>query len=224
MEEPRSSEPAQTRAPYTGVTAKLSPDDVQSNGTDTQTATDQAVSSAASTDTTASAPAVPAAPEPLDHIQLTVIEGFQVGKGAARIDPSDMVRLGCQQGGIILISGSRTTAARVIPSALVDRGKQMIQMDSQVRQNTAAGLGERVRVRKAKVRQAEKVTLLPLSGGAPIQESDLQYITRYLVGLPVTIGDLLRVGTPGAAPRDFLIISTTPPTPSYTVQRKRTGE
>src|SRR5439155_2448853 len=92
------------------------------------------------------------------------------------------------------------------------------------RQNSASGLGERVIVRKANVRNAEKISLLPLSGGAPIQESDLQYIARYLVGLPVTVGDLLRVGTPGTAPREFLIISTTPPTPSYTLQRKATGE
>jgi transitional endoplasmic reticulum ATPase len=159
-----------------------------------------------------------------ESIQLVVIEGFQVGRGVARIDPSDMARLGCQPGDIILITGSRTTAAKVVPSAIVDRGQQTIQMDSQVRQNSASGLGERITVRKARVKTAEKVTLLPLSGGAPIQESDLQYIARYLVGLPVTIGDLLRVGTPGAAAREFLIIGTTPATPSYSIQKKNTGD
>ncbi len=160
----------------------------------------------------------------VDHLQLVVIEGFQVGRGVARIDPADMARLGCQAGDIVLVTGNRTTAAKVVPSALVDRGQQTIQMDSQVRQNSASGLGERVTVRKAKVRNAEKITLLPLSGGAPIQESDLQYIARYLVGLPVVIGDLLRVGTPGAAPREFLIIGTTPATPSYGLQKRKTGE
>jgi transitional endoplasmic reticulum ATPase len=161
----------------------------------------------------------------VESIQLVVIEGFQVGRGVARIDPSDMARLGCQPGDIVLITGSRTTAAKVVPSAIVDRGQQTIQMDSQVRQNSASGLGERITIRKAKVRTAEKITLLPLSGGAPIQESDLQYIARYLVGLPVTIGDLLRVGTPGAAPREFLIIGTTPATPSYTIlQKKNSGD
>ncbi|HLQ11171.1 MAG TPA: CDC48 family AAA ATPase, partial [Ktedonobacteraceae bacterium] len=115
-------------------------------------------------------------------------------------------------------------AAKLVPSAIVDRGQQTIQMDSQVRQNSSSGLGERVTVRKAKVSTAEKITLLPLSGGAPIQESDLQYIARYLVGLPVVIGDLLRVGTPGTAPREFLIIGTTPATPSYTIRKRTTGE
>ncbi|HXX79615.1 MAG TPA: CDC48 family AAA ATPase, partial [Ktedonobacteraceae bacterium] len=154
------------------------------------------------------------------NVELIIIEGFQVGRGVARIDPADMARLGCQPGDIVMISGSRTTAAKVVPTAFIDRGQQIIQMDSQVRQNSASGLGERVTVRKAKVKDAEKITLLPLSGGAPIQESDLQYISRYLVGLPVVIGDLLRVGTPGTAPREFLIIGTNPATPSYTVHKR----
>src|SRR6266852_3356896 len=159
-----------------------------------------------------------------NNLQLVVIEGFQVGRGVARVDPNDMARLGCQPGDIVMITGSRTTAAKLVPSAIVDRGQQTIQMDSQVRQNSSSGLGERVTVRKAKVSTAEKITLLPLSGGAPIQESDLQYIARYLVGLPVVIGDLLRVGTPGTAPREFLIIGTTPATPNYTIRKRTTGE
>jgi transitional endoplasmic reticulum ATPase len=157
---------------------------------------------------------------PYKSLQLVVIEGFQVGRGVARIDPGDMARLDCQPGDIVMISGARTTAAKVVPTAIMDRGQQIIQMDSQVRQNSASGLGEHVTVHKAIVKHAEKVTLLPLSGGAPIQESDLQYIARYLVGLPVVIGDLLRVGTPGAASREFLIIGTTPATPTYTVHKR----
>ena len=158
------------------------------------------------------------------ELQLVVVEGFQVGRGVARLDPVDITRLGCQAGDTVLITGQRTTAAKVVPSSIAERGQQSIQMDSQVRQNCASGLGERVTVRKARVQQAEKVTLLPLTGGAPVQESDLQYIARYLIGLPVTIGDLLRVGTPGSAPREFLIISTTPTTPSYSVHKRVTGE
>jgi transitional endoplasmic reticulum ATPase len=158
------------------------------------------------------------------ELQLVVVEGFQVGRGVARLDPVDITRLGCQAGDTVLITGQRTTAAKVVPSSIAERGQQSIQMDSQVRQNCASGLGERVTVRKARVQQAEKVTLLPLTGGAPVQESDLQYIARYLIGLPVTIGDLLRVGTPGSAPREFLIIGTTPATPSYSVHKRATGE
>ncbi len=160
---------------------------------------------------------------PINNLEFIVIEGFQVGRGVARIDPEYITRLGCQPGDIVLITGARTTAAKIVPSALADRGQQTIQMDSQVRQNSASGLGERVIVRKAKASPADKITLLPLSSEAPIQESDLQYIARYLIGLPVTIGDLLRVGTPGTAPREFLIINTSPATPSYTLHRATSG-
>src|SRR5437588_4645153 len=46
-----------------------------------------------------------------------------------------------------------------------------------------------------------------------------------MIGLPVTIGALLQVGTPGSAPREFLIIGTTPATPSYALRKKRsTGD
>ena len=198
----------------TSTTARLSPEGVANNTTQTGptnngTATDQPP---------------PQTTGPVDSLQLVVIEGFQIGRGVARIDPNDMARLGCQPGDIVMITGGRTSAAKVVPSALADRGQQTIQMDSQVRQNSASGLGERITVRKARVRNAEKITLLPLSGGAPIQESDLQYIARYLVGLPVVIGDLLRVGTPGTAPREFLIIGTTPTTPTYILNKKTTGD
>jgi transitional endoplasmic reticulum ATPase len=200
---PGSSNPTTTQR----TTGKLPSQDATNNGAlSTSTASDQ--NQAART---------------YESLQLVVVEGFQVGRGAARIDPGDIARLSCQPGDSVMISGARTTAAKVVPAATVDRGKQIIQMDSQVRQNSASGLGERVSVHKAKVKNAEKVTLLPLSGGAPIQESDLQYIARYLIGLPVVIGDLLRVGTPGAASREFLIISTIPATPSYTIRKRTSG-
>ncbi len=159
-------------------------------------------------------------PGEAETLQLTAIEGFQVGRGVARIDPSDMVLLGCAAGDTVLITGSRTTAAKVVPLGMLERGQRVIQMDSQVRQNSAVGLNERVSVRKAKIKDAEKITLLPLSSGAPIQEEELRHVARYMVGLPITIGDLLRIGMPGAAPREYLIISTTPSTPAYTIQAK----
>lgn len=212
MEEPRHTRGGQQNpTASTHITAKLSPEELAELDKSADALQDEDNDS----ETTIT---------PVDYLQLSVIEGFQVGRGVARIDPDDIESLGCQPGDIVMITGSRTTAAKLVPSALVDRGQKTIQMDSQVRQNSASGLNERVTVRKAKVKEAEKITLLPLNSGTPIQESDLQYITRYLIGLPVTIGDLLRVGTPGAAPREFLIINTTPTTPAYALHRTSTGE
>src|SRR6266700_2955305 len=58
---------------------------------------------------------------PNNSLQLIIIEGFQVGRGVARIDPADMTRLGCQPGDIVMITGARTTAAKVVPTALIDQ-------------------------------------------------------------------------------------------------------
>ncbi|TMD59737.1 MAG: CDC48 family AAA ATPase [Chloroflexi bacterium] len=212
MEESLKTSSTEAATSTQRITGKLSEENASTNTQQTQ-------------QTTAASNGQDATSKAIDSLQLVVIEGFQVGRGVARIDPSDMARLGCQPGDIIMISGGRTTAAKVVPSAIAERGQQTIQMDSKVRQNSSSGLGERVTVWKAKVSTAEKITLLPLSAGTPIQESDLQYITRYMIGLPVTIGDLLQVGTPGSAPREFLIIGTTPATPSYALRKKRsTGD
>ena len=210
MEESLKTSSTEPAASTQGITSKLPAESASTNTQDTE-------KSGTSSDEQDLASKV------IDSMQLVVFEGFQVGRGVARIDPSDMAQMGCQPGDIVMITGGRTTAAKVVPSAILERGRQTIQMDSKVRQNSASGLGERVIVRKARVSTAEKITLLPLSGGTPIQESDLQYISRYMIGLPVTIGDLLQVGTPGIAPREFLIISTTPATPSYALQKKRSS-
>jgi transitional endoplasmic reticulum ATPase len=210
MEESLKTSSTEPTASTQGITSKLPAESASTNTQDTEKSG-------------TSSNELDLASKVIDSMQLVVIEGFQVGRGVARIDPSDMAQMGCQPGDIVMITGGRTTAAKVVPSAILERGRQTIQMDSKVRQNSASGLGERVIVRKARVSTAEKITLLPLSGGTPIQESDLQYISRYMIGLPVTIGDLLQVGTPGIAPREFLIISTTPATPSYALQKKRSS-
>lgn len=210
MEESLKTSSTEPAASTQGITSKLPAESASTNTQDTEKSG-------------TSSNELDLASKVIDSMQLVVLEGFQVGRGVARIDPSDMAQMGCQPGDIVMITGGRTTAAKVVPSAILERGRQTIQMDSKVRQNSASGLGERVIVRKARVSTAEKITLLPLSGGTPIQESDLQYISRYMIGLPVTIGDLLQVGTPGIAPREFLIISTTPATPSYALQKKRSS-
>lgn len=218
MEELRKTGNTDTNSIHTGTTTKLPP-----IGEEQEQSTAPHKSTTAKLDQNENSNA---AEQATPTLQLTIIDGSQaqIGRGAVRIDPNDMARLSCQPGDIVMLTGARTTAARVVPSALIDRGRSTIQMDSQVRQNSAAGLGERITLHKAKTLTADKITLLPLNGGAPLQESDLLYISRYIVGLPVTIGDLLRVSMPGSAQRDFLIISTVPATPTYTIHRTNVDE
>src|SRR5579884_1759390 len=56
-----------------------------------------------------------------ESLEFVVVEGFQVGRGVARMEQRDMARLGCQPGDIVMITGGRTTAARVLPGSLGER-------------------------------------------------------------------------------------------------------
>src|SRR5689334_13852859 len=62
--------------------------------------------------------------QPTDSLEFVVVEGFQVGRGVARVELEYIKRLGCQPGDIVLITAARTTAAKIVPSAVPDRGQQ----------------------------------------------------------------------------------------------------
>jgi len=147
MEEPGNTGSPVHKKPYTGTTAKLSPEAVPDDR-------EQAHTNGNAASATQEQPQKET--ESDQNVQLSVVEGFQVGRGVARIDPNVITRLGCQPGDIVMITGARTTAAKVVPNALSDRGQPTIQMDSQVRQNSASGLGEHVSVHKAKVKAARR--------------------------------------------------------------------
>ena len=52
-----------------------------------------------------------------------------VGRGIARMDPKDMVKMGVEVGDIVQILGKRPTVAKVMPAYVEDQGKNAIQID-----------------------------------------------------------------------------------------------
>src|SRR5690348_481828 len=127
MEEMRKDRGEGSRSDQTtGITAELP---LQNTTTNTAKATSSDIPH---TDTDDMQDRTPG-PLSADSLEFIVVEGFQVGRGVARIDLEYIKRLGCQPGDIVLITGARTTAAKIVPSAQPDRGQQTIQMDSQVR-------------------------------------------------------------------------------------------
>src|SRR5579875_1627442 len=108
------------RRPDIHTTAKLPPEPA------TSSTTQAGISQSEDADTGIRGQEQVQAPETVDQLQLLVVEGFQVGRGAARIDPSDIARLGCKPGDIVMISGARTTAARIAPSSAVEREQKTI--------------------------------------------------------------------------------------------------
>ena len=146
----------------------------------------------------------------VEEITLRVSEstGKDVGRGIARIDPTDMQRLGVDVGDLLEVEGKRRTVCRVLPTFKEHRGKEHLQIDGVVRENARVGLGEPAVVRRASVKPAEELTLVP-QGGTP-SGRDLKYIGGLLDGLPVTGGDRVRVTLFGNRRADFVVLRTRP--------------
>ncbi|RLF35277.1 MAG: ATPase, partial [Thermoplasmata archaeon] len=106
------------------------------------------------------------------EVILKVSEAFQqdVGYGRARIDSQTRVDLDLSIGDVIEIEGTKTTAAVVWRAHPSDEGKKIIRIDNLTRKNAGTGLGDRVKVRRADVKEAREVVLAPLiSEGQQIQ-------------------------------------------------------
>jgi transitional endoplasmic reticulum ATPase len=134
-----------------------------------------------------------------------------VGRGIARIDPADIKHLGMEVGEAIEIQGKRSTPAKVMPCYAENRGKCVIQIDGICRENAQVGLDEKVRIRKAEFKTAEKLTLLPLTLGSSLQkERDGKYIGSLIEGLPLVVGDKIRATLFGSRSSDFKVVETVP--------------
>ncbi len=144
------------------------------------------------------------------EISLRVSEstGKDVGRGIARVDPSDMQRLGMDVGEMLEVEGKRRTICRVLPTYKEHRGKEHLQIDGVVRENAGVGLNEVAVVRRGSARPAQELTLAP-QGGTP-SNRDLNYIGSLLDGLPVTAGDRVRVTLFGNRRADFLVKNSVP--------------
>ena len=74
-----------------------------------------------------------------------------VGRAIARMDPKDMKAHGFEPGDIIIIEGKRKTPVKVMPCYSEERGKQILQIDGITRENTQAGIDEKVSIDKSEL-------------------------------------------------------------------------
>ncbi len=134
-----------------------------------------------------------------------------VGRGLARIAPEDFERLGIAPGQTIEIFGHRRTVARAFPMLGGERGQEIIQIDGLIRENARVGLDEAVRVRPIPSALATRVTLQPVSGS--ISAGAARYLPKWLEGVPVLVGDTVRIWLPGARAQDYVVLETEPDGP-----------
>ncbi len=128
-----------------------------------------------------------------------------VGKGMARMDPEDMQRLGLNVGDVIKIRGKKGTVAKVVPIYREQRGHRLIQIDGITRDNAQVSLGEKVQITKIANLAAQNITISPLNTARSSPERDSAYLVRLLAGLPVVVGDKIRVNFLGSRFQEFLI-------------------
>lgn len=137
-----------------------------------------------------------------DRIVLKVAEASinDVGRGIARIDPSDMNALGIETGDVIEIreeskQKGKRTVAKVLPAKPEDRGASLLKIDGITRSNAGVTLGDKAGIEKTVVKPAEKVVFEPV-GSNPA--AGVEYVRSALNGLALVEGDVVSVGTFGA--------------------------
>ncbi len=134
-----------------------------------------------------------------------------LGKGIARLDPAEILRLGLKVGDVVELAGRRKTLGKLMPTYSAYRGRGRIQIDGVTRENAGAAINQPIHVRPVQVEPAESVVLVPMN--QPPTASEVRAIGRLLAGLAVMVGDRVRVNLVGQRAADFRVVKTNPPGP-----------
>src|SRR5712691_9000130 len=129
------------------------------------------------------------------------------GRGIVRLDPEVMKILELKEGDVVLILGAKATAAAVRRGYPEDANRGVIRMDGMQRRNAGVGIDDKVGLRKALARPAEKVSLAPTE---PIRiMGGEEYMAQVLKGRAITRGDVISVSVMGRK-FDFVVTSFSP--------------
>jgi len=148
-----------------------------------------------------------------DDLKFKVAEAFleDVGKGYARMDADDLIKLHAAPGDVLLITGRRSTVARATQAPPSHCGQYLIMMDGNTRNNAQAGVDEFVAVKRVPFKVANSILLSPVQANQSVPtEEEIPHVRQLLQGLPVTIGDNLQITFLGSRPRSFTVDGTNP--------------
>ncbi len=144
---------------------------------------------------------------PEKFLRVTEAKPADAGKGIVRVDPEVLRILELREDDVVLVEGSKTTAAIVRRGYPEDANRGVIRLDGMQRHNADVGIDDKVGLRKAAARPAERLSLAPteavrIMGGE-------QFMAQILQGRPVTRGDLVTVSIMGRK-FDFVVTSFSP--------------
>jgi len=137
------------------------------------------------------------------EIQLKVAKAYpnDSARGIARLDPNALLTLRLSPGDIIEIEGKRPTAAKVWRADRQDWSQDYIRIDGFIRQNAGVGIGDRVKIRKAKHSDAQKIVLAPPAGShMHYGEEAADLIRRQTLKRPIVSGDILPIMSSASHP------------------------
>ncbi|MFA5993178.1 MAG: CDC48 family AAA ATPase [Candidatus Pacearchaeota archaeon] len=131
----------------------------------------------------------------INEVKLRVAEASQddAYKGIARIDLDTMKSLGLKRGDVILVRGAKETVAIVDRAYPADVGEGIIRIDGIIRKNAKTGVGEFVKVEKADIKEAKKITIAPVQENIIVQ-GDPEVFRRGLLGRAIVKGDIVVLG------------------------------
>ncbi len=112
-----------------------------------------------------------------------------VGRNIVTLDRKSKQVLGITSGDIVEIEGTKKTAAIVWPARTEDEGKDLIRMDNLIRHNAGVNLGEKVIVRPAQFKEAQKVVLAPTQDVHIIASGYERILKKTFIGRPLSRGD-----------------------------------
>ncbi|TAN35319.1 MAG: AAA family ATPase [Candidatus Methanoperedens sp.] len=139
----------------------------------------------------------------MDEITLTIAKAYpnDSGRGIARLDPHTMMILQLTPGDIIELEGKRTTSAKVWRADRIDWDQNIIRIDGFIRQNSGAGIGDHVKIKKADVKIANRIVLAPPEGTS-IQFSGEaeEMVKRQIIKRSIIKGDIIPVMSTMAHP------------------------
>ncbi|VVB67357.1 VCP-like ATPase [uncultured archaeon] len=122
-------------------------------------------------------------------------------RGIARLDPNALLTLRLSPGDIIEIQGKRLTAAKVWRADRQDWSQDYIRIDGFIRQNAGVGIGDRVKIRKAKYFDAQRIVMAPPSGSQMhYGDEAADMIRRQTIKRPVVSGDIIPIMSSGSHP------------------------
>ncbi len=140
-------------------------------------------------------------------LRVSEAKPSDAGKGIVRVDPEVLKFLELREDDVVLVEGGKTTAASLRRGYPEDANRGVIRMDGMQRHNADVGIDDKVGLRKALARPAERLALAPTE---PVRiMSGEQFMSQVLQGRPVTRGDLVTVSIMGRK-FDFVVTSFAP--------------